>query len=176
MLYVAPSILLVAAVAATQPVPTKRGPDEEQKKAAATWVKDGIAWTNELTAHGERLGAMLAPIMDGKQTGGAMRAELKKTKDTLDAKRESFKARPYPAFAEMEAFRTTFLDYLAWENRILVTLMSDLLAIAEDKRLKPDKKEEALLLRLRSTESDENVWKAKIQSALQAVQTVLNRK
>jgi hypothetical protein len=176
MLYAAPSILLAAAVAAAQPVPVKPGPDQEQKNAAAAWVKDGLAWTNELTAHGEKLGKMLAPILDGKENGDAMRAELKKSKEALDAKLEYFKGRPSPAFPEMKAFRTTFLDYLAWENRIFVTLMSDLLKIAEDKKMDRAKKEQVLMKRLRASESDENAWKAKIEASLQAVQAAVNRK
>lgn len=175
MLYAAPSLLLAAAVAAAHPVPAKPAPNEEQKRAAAAWVKDGIAWTNELTTYGEKLGRMLGPILDGK-SGDAMRAELKKTKEALDARLASFKSRPSPAFAEMDTFRTTFLDYLAWENRIFVTLMGDLLKIAEDKQMTRAQKEEALMQTLRSTEAEENAWKAKIQSAMQAVQAVVARK
>jgi hypothetical protein len=175
MLYAAPSILLAAAIAAGQPIPAKQAPNEEQKSAAAAWVKDAIAWTNELTTYGEKLGRMLGPILDGK-TGDPMRAELKKTKEALDAKLEYFKARPAPTFPEMKTFRATFLDYLAWENRIFVTLMGDLLKIAEDKQMKRAKKEEALMQTLRSTEADENAWKAKIQSSMQAVQAAVNRK
>jgi hypothetical protein len=76
----------------------------------------------------------------------------------------------------MKAFRTTFLDYLAWENRIFVTLMSDLLKIAEDKKMDRAKKEQVLMKRLRASESDENAWKAKIEASLQAVQAAVNRK
>jgi hypothetical protein len=126
MLYVAaPSILLAAAVAttSTHPVPTKRAPGDE-KSAAAAWVKDGMAWANELTGHFEKLGKMLDPILDGKQTGDAIRAEIKKTAEVLDAKLAYFIGRPSPAFAEMNAFRAVFLDYLVWENRILVSLMA----------------------------------------------------
>jgi len=176
MLYVAPSILLAAAVAAAQPVPAKPAPNEEQKSAAAAWVKDGLAWTNELTSYGEKLGKMLPAIMEGKETGDAMRAELKKTREALDAKLAYFKGRPSPSFAEMNAFRGTFLDYLAWENRIFVTLMSDLLKIAENKKMARAKKEEALMKTLRASESDENAWKAKIEASLQAVQAALARK
>ena len=175
MLYIASSIVLAVAVAAAQPVPTKRGPDEAQKRAADSWVKDGIAWTTELTAHGQKLGAMLPPILNGKQNGDAMRAELKRSAAVLDAKLEHFKARPSPAFAEMNAFRTTFLDYLAWENRVYVALMTDLLKIAEDKKLKREQKQEALLQTLRASESEENVWKSKIETAMKDVNGAINR-
>lgn len=174
MLYVAPSIL-VAAVAAAQPVPTTAAPDAEQKRAAAAWVQDGVTWTNQLTSYGEALGKMLPPILDGT-SGNSMRAELKRTKATLDDKLESFKARPSPSFAEMKAFRAVFLDYLAWENRTLVKLMGDLLEIAENRKMKREKREAALLATLRSTESDENAWKAKLEASIRMVQGAVNRK
>ncbi len=176
MLQSAASILLAAAVAATQPVPTKLPLDAAQKSAAEAWVKDGLAWTNELTSLGEKLGMMLAPILDGKQSGDAMRAEVKRTEAKLAAKLESFKARPSPSFAEMNAFRTIFLDYLVWEGRIFVTLMNDLARIAEDKKMKRDQKEPALMKTLRASESDENAWKAKIEAALKAVNTAISRR
>jgi hypothetical protein len=175
MLYVAPSILLVAAVAAAQPVPAKPGPDEAQKRAAAAWLKDGIDWTNQLTTYGETLGKMLGPIIDGK-SGDAMRAELKRTKAALDDKLAYFKGRPSPAFPEMNAFRTVFLDYLAWENRIFVTLMGDLLKIAEDRKKNRAQKEPALMQVLQSSDRDEQGWKAKISASMQALQAVVNGK
>lgn len=175
MLYVAPSILLAAAIAAAQPVPTMSAPDGEQKRAAAAWVQDGVAWTNQLTAYGENLGKMLPPILDGKP-GNEMRTELKRTKAAVDAKLASFRARPSPAFAEMSAFRAVFLDYLAWENRTLVTLMGNLLKIAENQKMERAQREKALLETLRSTENDENAWKAKLAASMQAVQAAVNRK
>ena len=176
MLYVAPSILLAAAIAAAQPVPTQAAPDGEQKRAAAAWVQDGVAWTNQLTAYGENLGKMLPPILDGKP-GNEMQIELKRTKAAVDAKLASFRARPSPVFAEMSAFRAVFRDdYLAWENRTVVTLMGDLLKIAENQKLARAKREKALLETLRSTENDENAWKAKLEASRQAVQAAVNRK
>jgi hypothetical protein len=176
MLHSTASILLAAAVAATQPVPAKPPLDAAQKSAAAAWVNDGIAWTKELTSLGEKLGAMLVPILDGKQSGEAMRAEVKRTEAKLDAKLAYFKARPSPAFAEMNAFRTIFLDYLVWEGRIFVTLMNDLSKIAEDKKMTRDQKGPALMKTLRAQESDENAWKAKIEAAMNAVNTAISRK
>jgi hypothetical protein len=176
MLHVAPSILLAAALAAAQPVPAKRALDAEQKSAADGWVKDAIAWTTALTSYGEKMGNMLPPVLDGKQNGNAMRAELKRTAVLLDDKLAYFKARPSPAFAEMAAFKTGFVDYLVWENRVYVALMSDLIKIAEDKKMKRDKKEAALLQTLRSQESEENAWKAKIEASMKAVYGAINRK
>ena len=176
MLHLAPSILLAAAVAAAQPVPAKPALDAEQKSAAEAWVKDGLAWTNELTSMGEKLGAMLPPVLDGKQSGAAMRAEIKRTGAKLDAKLDYFKARPSPTFAEMNAFRTIFLEYLAWEGRIFVTLMNDLSKIAEDKKINREKKADALLKTLHAQEGDENAWKAKIATSMKAVYAAINRK
>jgi hypothetical protein len=76
MLYVAPSILLAAAIAAAQPVPAKSAPDREEKRAAAAWLQGGVAWTNQLIAYGENLGKMLPPILDRKP-GNEMRTDWK---------------------------------------------------------------------------------------------------
>jgi hypothetical protein len=174
MLHVA-SILLAAALAAAQPVPAKHALDAEQKIAADGWMKDALAWTKQLTSYGEKMGSMLPPVLDGKQNGNAMRAELKRTAVSLDVKLTYFKAHPSPAFAEMDAFKTCFVDYLVWENRVFVALMSDLIKIAEDKKMKRDKKEAALLQTLHAQESEENAWKAKIQTSMKAVNAAINR-
>ena len=176
MLHLAPSILLAAVVAAAQPVPAKRALDAEQKSAADAWVKDGVVWTNELQSLGEKVGRMLPLLLDGKLNGEAVRAEIKRAGAKMDARLDDFKARPSPAFAEMKAYRTLFLDYLVWEGRMFVTMMNDLSRIAEDKKVKREKRLEALLEIMHAQEGEENVWKAKLEAAKKTVYAAINRK
>jgi hypothetical protein len=176
VLTLAHAFLIVAAVEAA---PSRAAPtviSEEDGRAADHYVKDGTSWTRELTSLGEGVGNMLADVLDGKQTGKVMRAEIKRVAGVIDDRLASFKARPSPGFPEMVAFRTLFIDYIAWEGRAFVRVMNDMLKIAEDKKRARDAKAEALLKAMRASDAEERVWKAKLEPAQAAVYAAINRK
>jgi hypothetical protein len=176
LLALAHAFLIVAAVDAAPPRAAPYALSEEDRRAADHYVKEGDAWTRELTSLGENLGNMLADVLDGKQTGKAVRAEIKRAASVVEGRLAYFKARPSPAFPEMVAFRTLFLDYIAWEGRTFVRAMNEMLKIAEDKKRARDARAEALLKAMRAAEAEERVWKAKFEPVQAAVYAAINAK
>jgi hypothetical protein len=171
------ALLIVAAADAGAP---RANPSyvlgEDDRRAADHYVKEGLEWTQELTSHGETLGNMLADVIEGKQTGAAMRAEIKRVKVVVDDRLAYFKARPSPRFPEMVAFRALFIDYLAWEGRTFVRMMNEMATIAEDKKRTREAKGDALLKAMRAYDVEERAWKAKFEPAQAAVYAAINRK
>jgi hypothetical protein len=176
LLALAHAFLIVAAVDAAPSRAAPHALTEEDRRAADRYVKEGDAWTHELTSLGENLGNILADVLDGKQTGKAMRAEIKRAAAIVDARIAYFKARPSPAFPEMVAFRRLFIDYVAWEGRTFVKAMNDMLKIAEDKKRPRDARAEALLKAMRAADAEERVWKAKFEPVQAAVYAAINSK
>jgi hypothetical protein len=156
--------LLVAASPITSP----------DRAAADQFIKDGFAWTRELTTMGEKLGHMLVDVLDGKQTGAAVRAEIKRVSGVIAERLEQFKARPSPAFPEMVAFRTLFLDYLVWEGRVFGPMMNEALKIVEDKKQARDARADALIKKLQSFDAEEQPWKARLQTSMKSVYAAVN--
>jgi hypothetical protein len=149
---------------------------EDDRRAADHYVKEGLEWTKELTSIGERLGNTLADVIEGKQNGKAMRAEIKRVSALVDDRLAYFRARTAPGFAEMSAFRALFVEYLAWERRSFIGMMGDALKIAESKNRSREQKGDALLKVVRAYDAEERVWKAKFEPAQAAVYAAINRK
>ena len=181
MLTLAHAFLIVAAVDAGPPraAPDAGAPyalNEDDRRAADHYVKEGLEWTQELTSIGETLGNTLADIIEGKQNGKAMRAEIKRVSALVDDRLAYFRARTAPGFPEMVAFRTLFVDYLAWERRSFIKMMDDALKIAESKKQSREQKGEALMKVARAYDGEERVWKAKFDPVRAAVYAAINRK
>jgi len=168
------AFLIVAAVAPAGTNPPALS--EEDRRAADHYVKEGHAWTQELTSLGENLGNMLMNVVDGKQNGEATRAEIKRVAALGAIRVAHFKATPSPGFPEMVAYRALFLDYLAWEQRSFRPMMNEALKIAEDKKRTRSEKGPAILASVRAYDRDEQVWKAKFEPVIKAVYAAINRK
>ena len=181
MLALAHAFLIVAAVdaGAARAAPPDAAPyalSEDDRRAADHYVKEGLEWTKELTSIGERLGNTLADVIEGKQNGKAMRAEIKRVSALVDDRLAYFRARTAPGFAEMSAFRALFVEYLAWERRSFIRMMGDALKIAESRDRSREQKGDALLKVVRAYDAEERVWKAKFDPAQAAVYAAINRK
>jgi hypothetical protein len=183
---IAAAILIATALASAQaaatepprtPKPTAAPtPTADQKQAADAWVKDAYAWADQLTKLGEGLGTTFTAVLDGKQRTAVLKRQLDEATAQMDDKAAAFGARPAPTFAEMAAFKAAFVDYLAWERKVIVGWISEAVRISDDKKLKRAEKEKVVLASLRAQAKDEDVWKAKIQAAMKAVYAALNRK
>jgi hypothetical protein len=181
LLALAHAFLIVAAVDAgpARAAPPDAAPSalsEDDRLAADHYVKEGLAWTKELTSIGETLGNTLADVIEGKQNGKAMRAEIKRVSALVDDRLAYFRARAAPGFPEMSTFRTLFIEYLAWERRSFIKLMGDALKIAESKNQSREQKGDALLKVVRAYDAEERVWKAKFDPVQAAVYTAISRK
>jgi hypothetical protein len=146
------------------------------RAAADQFIKDGFAWTRELTSMGEKLGNMLVQVLDGKQSGDAVRAEIKRVSGVIDQRLAQFKARPSPAFPQMVAFRAQFLDYLAWEGRVFGPMIGEGLEIVENRKQTRDARADALIKKLQSFDAEEQPWKARLQTSMKDVYAAINRK
>jgi hypothetical protein len=183
---IAAALLIAATLASSQagatepprtPKPTAvPTPTPDQKQAADAWVKDAYAWADRLTKLGESLGTTLNNVFDGTQTTAGLKLKLKVATGEMDEKASAFGARPAPTFEEMSAFKAAFLDYLAWERKMMVAWVTDAIRIADDRKLKPEEKAKAASDSLHAQGKDEDARKAKIESAMKAVYAALNRK
>ena len=177
MLSIAHAFVILAAVETGARAPVATASISAADRAAADqFIKDGFAWTRELTTMGEKLGHMLVDVLDGKQTGAGVRAEIKRVSGVIDERLAQFKARPSPAFPEMVAFRTLFLDYLAWEGRVFGPMMNEGLKIVDDKKQARDARADALIKKLQSFDAEEQPWKARLQTSMKSVYAAVNRK
>jgi hypothetical protein len=177
VLTVAHALLILAAVDTSTPSPVAAAPITAPDRAAADqFVKDGFAWTRELTTMGEKLGHMLIDVLDGKQTGAGVRAEIKRVSGVIDERLTQFKARPTPAFPEMVSFRALFLDYLAWEGRVFGPMMNEALKIVDDKKQPRDARADALIKKLQGFDAEEQPWKTRLQTSMKSVYAAINVK
>lgn len=177
MLTTAHALLILAAFDTSAPSPVATAPLTAADRAAADqFIKDGFAWTRELTTMGEALGHMLVDVLDGKQTGDAVRAEIKRVSGVIDERLAQFKGRASPGFAEMVAFRALFLDYLAWEGRVFGPMMNEALTIVENKKQPRDARADALIKKLQGFDKEEQPWKTRLQASMKSVYAAVNGK
>ncbi|HMF41836.1 MAG TPA: hypothetical protein VKQ32_14260 [Polyangia bacterium] len=177
MFQVAPSVLFIAAVAATQPVPAKRRLTDDEKRAADSYVKAAYAWIDDVSARCLKIGYMLSDVMHGiASNGDATRAEIKSLQRLFDAKARPFDAAPSPKFAEMVAFRRLYLDFVAMQRPSIERGLPAVLALAEDRRLPEDERVRQVLAKLHEQDFDGPMWTGKLDAAKKAVDAALKRR
>jgi hypothetical protein len=150
-LAIAHALLIVAPVDRGVATAPAHALGEEDRRAADHYIKDGLDWTQELTSLGANLGNMLVDVLEEKQTGKVMRAEMKRVSTLIDDRLRYFRKRSSPAFTEMAAFRALFIDYLSWGAR------NDMLKIAEDKKRSREARGQALMKVMRAYEAEERI-------------------
>jgi hypothetical protein len=171
------ALLILAAVdAGAAARAATSAPTAADRAAADQFIKDGFAWTRELTSMGEKLGNMLVQVLDGKQTGDEVRAEIKRVSGVIDQRLTQFKARPSPTFPEMVAFRALFLDYLAWEGKVFGPMIGEGLEIVENKKQPRAVRADTLIKKLQGFDEEEKPWKARLQTSMKDVYAAINRK